>query len=507
MIAIFIFENQDCWWIKIRWMVLEIVIFADSLFSHVAEDKAVLVYYAQQWLRRSRRRKCLHSAREVVDLWFVCSCCRVASGSTALLFRCWFPAIWRYRFSIYIVSSPVRKKGTCGHRRLSHAHRDSCQILGTLWCSTLDTERFDWRCGARSTSQGWNGLRGLRLADLRHLVSEKRNGWVAYRFLRAMQEGQSLFATSWRTHRKASGGQIDVGRWQQSVYRDAVSRVTAEGSSAYGSDSARAAGWFQGSTRNPQRHVPQCSVDLPFHLQGERLPAILGIGVSRHSSLPAAAADCRADESTRQAIESTPLLLEQWLSCGAIESGDRGCASRTGLRGQGGCKLFAGLGVLQEREVARWRGSAARQFSHLRHASEEIDPLIAFCRTRTHLLSEWNFACWPGLGRQLDAPGPHRRNPSSGLGPDGEDRRVECALAGSCGCSSQGHRRELLSPTRRGRAGSRWTPYLWTQMSKRLNSPCRRYVLERSFMKKYASWYVKWYSELPQTITWESYHM
>ena len=101
------------------------------------------------------------------------------------------------------------------------------------------------------------------------------------------------------------------------------------------------------------------------------------------------------------------------------------------------------------------------------------DPLIAFCRTRTHLLSEWNFACWPGLGRRLDAPGPHRRNPSSGLGPDGEDRRVECALAGSCGCSCQGHRRELLSPTRRGRAGSRWTPYLWTQMSKRLNSPAR----------------------------------
>ena len=41
--------------------------------------------------------------------------------------------------------------------------------------------------------------------------------------------------------------------------------------------------------------------------------------VSRHSSLPAASADCCADESTRQAIESASLPLEQWLPCGAIE--------------------------------------------------------------------------------------------------------------------------------------------------------------------------------------------
>ena len=36
-----------------------------------------------------------------------------------------------------------------------------------------------------------------------------------------------------------------------------------------------------------------------------------------------------------------------------------------------------------------------------------------------------------------------------------EKMRVECALAGTCGCSSQGHRHELLSPTHHGRAGSR----------------------------------------------------
>ena len=41
--------------------------------------------------------------------------------------------------------------------------------------------------------------------------------------------------------------------------------------------------------------------------------------MSRHSSLPAVSADCCADESTRQAIESAPLPLEQWLPCGAIE--------------------------------------------------------------------------------------------------------------------------------------------------------------------------------------------
>ena len=45
-------------------------------------------------------------------------------------------------------------------------------------------------------------------------------------------------------------------------------------------------------------------------------------------------------------------------------AGNRGCVSRTGLRGQGGCKFFVCLGVLQQREITRWRGSTARKFGH-----------------------------------------------------------------------------------------------------------------------------------------------
>jgi len=51
----------------------------------------------------------------------------------------------------------------------------------------------------------------------------------------------------------------------------------------------------------------------------ERSPAILGIGVSRHSSLPAASAGCRADDSTGRPVESASLPLEQWLPSGAVE--------------------------------------------------------------------------------------------------------------------------------------------------------------------------------------------
>lgn len=40
----------------------------------------------------------------------------------------------------------------------------------------------------------------------------------------------------------STGRQIDLGRWQQSMLRDVVSRVTAEGSSADGNNFARAAG-------------------------------------------------------------------------------------------------------------------------------------------------------------------------------------------------------------------------------------------------------------------------
>ena len=125
-------------------------------------------------------------------------------------------------------------------------------------------------------------------------------------------------------------------------------------------------------------------------------------------------------------------------------TGNRGCVSRTGLRGQGGCKFFVCLGVLQQREITRWRGSTARKFGH---------------QVKLRMAGPASVVNW-----KLQSP-THRRNPASGLGPDGEDRKVECALAGSFRYNSQGHRRELLSPTIHGRTGNKWrTLYLCTQM-------------------------------------------
>ena len=256
-----------------------------------------------------------------------------------------------------------------------------------------DKKSSPWRCGARSTSQGWNGLRGLRLADLRHLVSEKRNGWVAYRFLRAMQEGQPLFATSWRKHRKASGGQIDVGRWQQSVYRDAVSRVTAEGSSAYGSDSAtpltnskdlrttlrdmfRNAQWISRFTfkeNDFQQSLELECRDIRPCLRFQPTVALMS-PPDRQSNLP----HCRLNNGCPVA----PLNTVAWPW---MRISDRSPWARWMM--QTFCRPWCAS--------TTWSCQMKRQCSKTiqpPRPCEWRDPLIAFCRMRTHLLSEWNFA-------------------------------------------------------------------------------------------------------------------
>ena len=93
-----------------------------------------------------------------------------------------------------------------------------------------------------------------------------------------------------------------------------------------------------------------------------------------------------------------------------------------------------------------------------RHCSKTIqpprpcewsDPLIAFCRKRAHLLFKWNFA-W--LARPRLSTGCSRTAAEKSIkwffGPDRAHRRVECSLACPRGCSRQGHRHDLLWPTR-----------------------------------------------------------
>ena len=150
-------------------------------------------------------------------------------------------------------------------------------------------------------------------------------------------------------------------------------------------------------------------MDLPFHLQGERLPAILGIGVSRHSSLPAASANCRADDPTERPVESASLPLEQWLPSGAVESGDSGFASRTGLRGQGGCKLFC-VPLVCFNNVKLPDDEALQQDNTATSAmrvKRSFDCLVS--KTDTSPFQVKLRMAGPGFGCQLVAPGPYRR--------------------------------------------------------------------------------------------------
>ena len=87
-------------------------------------------------------------------------------------------------------------------------------------------------------------------------------------------------------------------------------------------------GGLQGCARKSYGHLPSGSVDLSFHLQGQRLSAELGIGVSRHSARPASAADGGNDDAIRKDVQFAPLQVEQRMPCGATEQGDGGCSSR-----------------------------------------------------------------------------------------------------------------------------------------------------------------------------------
>ena len=153
---------------------------------------------------------------------------------------------------------------------------------------------------------------------------------MAAQFLRQVQESQSLHATCPGSSSKS--GWPWGWRWQTATVNACgvmlYHELVLKAAKANDLELPEPLVDSKDVCRKSYGHLPSGSVDLSFHLQGQRLSAEFGIGVSRHSARPASAADGGNDDAIRQDVQFAPLPLEQRMPCGATEQGDGGCSSR-----------------------------------------------------------------------------------------------------------------------------------------------------------------------------------